>query len=116
MPGDEHAALLQEILSLERRLVERQDPDLVHLIDPDFREIGRSGRIWRRDDVVPDLAGTPLEAVTLQDAEISEPIPGLALLTYLAITNSRRTRRASLWRRDEGAWRLLYHQGTDLLP
>ncbi len=35
------------------------------------------------------------------------------LLTYNLIQNqTRQTRRASIWRKEQGQWKILYHQGT----
>lgn len=107
--------LLGSILDLEIRLIERNDPSLEALLDPSFREIGRSGRLWRREDVVDELAKPVAQKVLVREAEISRPAPGLALLTYLSLTDNRCTRRTSLWRNLNGVWRLLYHQGTDTL-
>ncbi len=111
---DEQEGLLRTILGLEIKLIERNDPSLAELLDPAFREIGRSGRLWRRDDVVADLAKPPTERIEVTEAEISQPAPGLALITYLSLAGSRRTRRTSLWQGGDGGWRLLFHQGTDL--
>ena len=38
--------------------------------------------------------------------------PGLVLLTYVSDPDGRAARRSSLWRRSEGRWRMLFHQGT----
>ncbi len=34
------------------------------------------------------------------------------LLTYTLVQGERVTRRATLWRRHESAWKIVYHQGT----
>jgi hypothetical protein len=41
-----------------------------------------------------------------------EIAPDNYLLTYTLQQGDRVTRRATLWRRREGAWRIVYHQGT----
>ena len=36
----------------------------------------------------------------------------IILLTYVTKRDGRRARRSSLWRQNEGNWRVLFHQGT----
>jgi hypothetical protein len=85
------------------------------LLDPEFQEIGASGRLWIRGDTI--------QALTRDQQDIPTPIRDemncrrltdhLVLLTYVSDESGRRARRTSLWRFDEGAgWRLLHHQGT----
>jgi hypothetical protein len=61
------------------------------LLDPQFVEVGASGR---RPGVL--LA------------------PGLVHLTFETVLGERRTRHSSIWRKGDGAagWRMYYHQAT----
>ncbi len=85
------------------------------LLDPDFREIGASGRFWTRPEIISALAqvaadGEPIEAVQIEGSVVA---PNLVLLTYVSDPGGRPARRSSLWRRSHGGlWRLLHHQGT----
>lgn len=109
-------SLRDEIVALEQRLLDpRTRADraaLEALLDPDFAEIGQSGRLWDRADVLSVLPDTPGfdGPRTVSDAALLEVGSGVALLTY-RITETG-TRRSSLWRRGETGWRLVFHQGT----
>jgi hypothetical protein len=102
------------LLSLPvRRVVEQVD----ELLDPDFREIGASGCLWTRAEMMSALAAElSEEAGVIEATEMAGVVvgPELVLLTYVSDRGGRRVRRSSLWRWSAGSWRLLYHQGTPL--
>lgn len=80
----------------------------------DFREIGQSGRLWRKDDIIAALA-TSEEALSAAVAsERDERLlgPDTVLLTYLLVFGDRSSRRSSLWRLESGTIRCFFHQGT----
>jgi hypothetical protein len=85
------------------------------LLDPEFREVGASGRTWRRTEMLSALATedpkdeTPVHVTEMHGQLVT---PGLVLVTYVSERAGRRARRSSLWRLAEDRWRLLYHQGT----
>ena len=89
---------------------------LDELLDPDFREIGTSGRRWTRAETISALSGQttdngPIEAT---DFAVTPVAPGVVLVSFLTVGRGRRSLRSSLWRRTEGRWRVLHHQGTPL--
>ncbi|HEY3755722.1 MAG TPA: DUF4440 domain-containing protein [Opitutaceae bacterium] len=82
----------------------------------DFVEIGRSGRVNSRAQVV-DASSEPINAVIpLGNFKARLIAADVALVTY----NSARTcgdevqrgRRSSIWSRESGRWILRFHQGT----
>ncbi|MFD3336425.1 DUF4440 domain-containing protein [Streptomyces sp. NPDC058700] len=92
------------------------------LLDPEFVEVGASGRRWTYEEM---LAGLPEMAGGAEGGPRHEPeaftgvllAPGVVHLTYETLLDGRRVRRSSLWRRDPGApagsgLRMYYHQGT----
>lgn len=92
----------------------------IRLLDPDFEEIGASGKVWSRQAIIEHLSVTeePSSAEPLigdEDMTGRQLADNLVLLTYVSDASGRRARRSSLWRRSGGSWRLLHHQGT-LLP
>ena len=100
--------------------VRRSRARLEELLDPEFIEIGASGRLWSRPAVIDMLAGgedrdgSRAEWAPLPTAEMAgRPVaPGLVLLTYVCDPGGRAARRSSLWRRSGSSWRMLFHQGT----
>ncbi|MEU2503220.1 nuclear transport factor 2 family protein [Streptomyces sp. NPDC007863] len=118
---DRHHPDVAAAIAGERRLhdpaVRLSRPLAEALFDPEFTEVGASGRRWTYEEM---LAALP----TLHGGEDGPPIvaeafagtvlaPGLVHLTYETVIDGRRARRSSLWRRGAtGTLRLYYHQGT----
>ncbi|MCY7343193.1 MAG: DUF4440 domain-containing protein [Pseudonocardia sp.] len=97
--------------------VRRSAAAVEDLLDPEFREIGASGRLWTRAETVAALAGdVPDGKVSISATEFHGVVlaQDLVLLTYVSDRNGRRARRSSLWRSSQGSWRMLHHQGTPL--
>ncbi|WP_150958437.1 GNAT family N-acetyltransferase [Microbacterium testaceum] len=93
--------------------VRSQAGELERLLDPEFVEIGQSGRRWTRDEIIAALRddpGTDLSpAIEEQDARLLGPTT--VLLTYSLHFEGRVSRRSSLWQCDPTP-RCLFHQGT----
>lgn len=112
-PGIQQA-MDNELALLTRKV--RANPSMVaSLLDLEFQEIGASGRLWSRELMISTLAAEsshsdgPIEASDMRGTQLS---PDLILLTYVTEFDQRRARRSSLWRRTDGSWQLLFHQGT----
>jgi hypothetical protein len=82
----------------------------------DFREIGQSGRLWRRDEIIAALASEePLSAAVVSERAERLLGPDTVLLTYRLVFEGRSSRRSSLWRLERGTMRCFFHQGTSNL-
>lgn len=95
------------------------------LLDPEFVEVGASGRRWTYEEMLaalPDLDGGSGSGEGDGDRPRFEPsrmvgvvlASGIVHLTYETDFDGRRARRSSLWRRQDGetGWRMYYHQAT----
>ncbi len=82
------------------------------LLDPQFQEIGASGRLWSRESMILALASKPSADDVALEMSAVQLSPDLILLTYVSQSVHRRARRSSLWRRTGDSWQLLFHQGT----
>lgn len=116
---------LDEILALELHLQDprvRADADAVEaLLMPDFFEIGSSGTLEDRADILRRLeaearAGT-FTPPAVSDARLRPLAPDLVALTYTTERRMpdgmlRRVLRTSVWHRQPGGWRMAFHQGT----
>jgi glyoxylase I family protein len=89
---------------------------LREVVSEDFREFGTSGRTYGKGEVIAELLSKPSPAASsgpaLVDLRVVELAPGVALATY----RTRLSLRSSIWRREAGAWRLYFHQGTPAPP
>ncbi|MBS1994703.1 MAG: DUF4440 domain-containing protein [Cyanobacteria bacterium SZAS LIN-2] len=92
------------------------------LVADEFREIASTGRIYGADALRAAILKASSAAVqgppvSLEGFRLERIAPQIALVTYLArspdrVGTSRATLRSSVWRRVEGRWQILFHQGT----
>ncbi|MEV5164886.1 DUF4440 domain-containing protein [Streptomyces werraensis] len=116
-------AAIQGELRLMDPAVRSSRSETIRLLDPEFAEVGASGRRYTFEVMVAELADHPGGA---EGGPLYEPsdfrgvllAPGLVHLTYETRFEGRRARRSSLWRRrdEESGWRMYYHQGTPVPP
>jgi hypothetical protein len=112
-------ALRQLEVALHQPEVRSDPARLGQLLHPSFRELGRSGAEYTREDVLREFAGAPQAyRVWSQDFKVEELAPGLALLTYRSAhmdpsgALSRHTSRTSVWQLTPAGWKMRFHQGT----
>ncbi|MFB7501333.1 DUF4440 domain-containing protein [Streptomyces sp. NPDC056161] len=93
------------------------------LLDPEFVEVGGSGRRWTYTSTLaelPDLPGASPDGPRYEPGEMSgvRLAPGLVHLTFETVLGERRTRHSSIWRRGPGdaGLRMYYHQATRVPP
>ncbi|MFF9982739.1 nuclear transport factor 2 family protein [Streptomyces erythrochromogenes] len=89
------------------------------LLDPEFTEVGASGRRWDREAMLaalPDLEGAAEDGPRYEPTDMTgvELAPGVVHLTYETVIDGRRARRSSIWRKsaDGTGWRMYHHQAT----
>lgn len=116
------AAVAKELRLLEPGV--RRSPSLVRqLLDPDFVEVGASGKRWTYEDLpdeLPEMDGATEDGPRCEPSDMAGVVlaPGLVHLTYESTLAGRRARRSSLWRRHgrDGQWLMYYHQATLVPP
>jgi len=115
--------LLSVLRALECELHEpkarRDEKRLDELLDPGFREFGRSGAAYERADIFELLSNeVPPAKVQAQGFKALELAPSVVLLTYQSAHVShagsveRYTNRSSIWRFEDSRWQMVFHQGT----
>lgn len=106
------------VLGLEQELQTpgcRADRDrLDRLLAEDFAEIGASGQVWTRDEVIAAVTGESGGPIEVSDAAARRVTDDLVLVTWTSRRDGRAARRTSLWRHRDGEWELAHHQGTPL--
>jgi hypothetical protein len=95
--------------------------DFENMTDAAYWEVGASGRRYSREyvlDMLEKRHATPVgdENLEARDFHCLEIARDNYLLTYTLLQGPRMTRRATIWRRDGEAWRIVYHQGTVVEP
>jgi hypothetical protein len=110
-------ALEKTLAELERRLSDPRPAD-PRSIEPvfadDFIELGSSGRCYTKAQVLAALATEPRRAISIHDFRARQLAPDVALVTYRAVEGTRITRRASIWTRGAGGWKIVFTRGTVL--
>ena len=104
-------ALLDPAIRTDRAALERW-------LDPEFTEIGQSGRLWTRAEILDDLLTTDQSdyaSAELTEPQVRELSPNCYLLTYVVQIGNRRTRRSSIWCLRAGQWRMSFNQGTSIV-
>lgn len=92
--------------------------DIENQICDEFWEVGASGNVYTKQDVIETLLeryNNPdyQDIWEAKDFELTKIATDNYLLTYVLIQDKTRvTRRSTLWRRVNGHWKILYHQGT----
>lgn len=114
----------EHLRALELRLLEPEvrasAAALVELLAPDFIEFGSSGRRYDRPAIIAALRGersSPPVERTIADLAVRSLAEDVALVTYRVARRAGDARsevflRSSIWRRSEGRWQMVFHQGT----
>lgn len=110
---DCEAALIAAELELMSVSVRQDSVRLSKLLHRDFVEIGRSGRLWTRDEIIAALPAersrTPPEVDEWDFVALSSD---LVLVTYRASGDSAPSRHASVWDISGARPVMRFHQGT----
>ena len=116
--ADDPILVAHELEDLERLMLEADQRGVERVADllcDDFQEFGTSGRVYDKAEVLAALSDGPRVQLSASDFAVALLSPRLALLTYRAVRRSQpqvASLRSSLWRYEEGRWRLRFHQGT----
>ena len=90
--------------------------DYLAMTADDYWEVGASGRVYERTDVLRGLVARGKvpgdEEWVVTDAKLRRLSEDTYAITYRLDQDGRLTRRLTLWREDPDGWRILYYQGT----
>lgn len=114
--GDEHPWFQtlkeKEMTMLDPRV--RADRDQVsRLLHDDFLEFGSTGRVYNRKVLLDMLEDEEPSPVVIRDFAVRQLSDDTALVTYRTVgQGGQEARRSSVWVQDNGAWKMVFHQGT----
>lgn len=92
--------------------------DIENQMCDEFWEVGASGNVYTKQDVIETLLERYQnpdyqDIWEAKDFALTKIAPDNYLLTYILIQDKTRvTRRSTVWRKQNGDWKILYHQGT----
>jgi len=88
------------------------------LLADSFREFGSSGREYDKKEIIAALRVEPSCQLSLQDFRTVPLSQEVVLVTYRATRRSAdsgnvsHSLRCSIWKRQNGIWQVVFHQGT----
>jgi hypothetical protein len=81
-----------------------------------FVEFGSSGRVWNKSSIVESMRGKEQhdQEVSVEDFVARELASDVVLVTYTSrrLTAGPPILRSSIWKRSDGKWQMIFHQGT----
>jgi hypothetical protein len=92
--------------------------EVSNLMAQEFWEVGASGKVYKKDDVIETLFNryedqNPAQEWQISEFEVVQLARNVYLATYLLLQGKYRyTRRVTVWRNDDSCWKAVYHQGT----
>jgi len=107
-----------DLLSAETRA---RPERVAALLAEDFQEFGRSGARYLKAETISALAEedpSPVWRLEVTECAVKPLAADVALVTYRTARRfpdgsvDRAALRASIWRREEGDWRMVFHQAT----
>ena len=111
-PGTEKALMAAE-LELMSGVLWRDEQRIRDLLHPDFLEIGRSGKLWTRSDIIAVLAKDQDRTPPDTDEWRFTPLTSdLVLLTYRTTRDNTESRHSSIWDISGVQPTMRFHQGT----
>lgn len=82
------------------------------LIHSQFREFGASGRAWDRASILALMDAESAAAPAIDDVAAVRLGPNVIQVTYRTRDSRGTAARSSIWLRDDGDWKIYFHQGT----
>lgn len=92
----------------------RADPGRVReLLHNEFIEFGSTGRVYNKKILLDMLRQERPSTVVIRDFSVRQLASDTALVTYRTVGPSgQEARRSSVWIRQDGLWKMAFHQGT----
>ena len=108
----------QQEIRLTSPAVRKNPVELDKLIDDEYVEIGKSGRIWTKKAVIDALRVEQDIKINITDFSFRLISNNIALVTYTAYHNPSsdnpgiKSLRSSIWKLSGSLWKIIFHQGT----
>jgi hypothetical protein len=100
------------IYQLEHSLLEpsvrRSPSELDRLIADDFVEVGASGIVYNKKDIIDFLPLEDIISFEVTDFDVKELTAEICLATY----KCNKSLRSSIWKFNGKNWQMIFHQGT----
>ena len=118
--------LEEKIIAQEKSLltyrVRESVNDLKLLLSTEFKEVGTSGTCFVLSDVlnnIPQEQGWSCKTQDWEFRKLSDDIVQTlhrAFVVHCDKDKGEFSRRTSIWKNENGNWKMIYHQGTRIAP
>jgi len=113
LPDSDTAHFFELETSLHKKQVRNSAESTSALLADGFVEFGSSGRVWNKSSIIESMRREMEDQqVTVEDFAARELAPDVVLVTYISKKDVGSTLRSSIWKRYEGKWQMIFHQGT----
>jgi hypothetical protein len=121
LESNKNMEILDVLIGLEKKLhsfnAQKSKKELDILLSEKFKEIGASGRIYTKKEVLDNLTKSRQYEIEATDFNVNELSPGIMQLLYKTTEKAdssviRTTVRHSLWKKHGNNWKMIFHQGT----
>lgn len=112
----------EHLKSLEQRLLDpeirKSAAEVGALLADEFREFVSTGEIYNKSQIIELLQKAPTTASSLTEFKTLLLAPDVALATFFYFRGAAQDRpaaksiRSSIWKRMNGRWQMVFHQGT----
>lgn len=115
---EEHIRFLEEYLLKSE--VRASPQELANILADDFVEFGSSGRIYDKKQIITALQQGTGREMRLMEFKVKLIGQDVALATYRTAWylepkgEPRYALHSSIWRIDQGRWRIVFHQGAPI--
>jgi len=91
----------------------RSSPSLLsELLHDQFEEFGKSGKIFKKEDIVSELPKWTHFEIELSNVRFTRLSSKSILIKYLCTSNGTKSNRSSIWVKNSETWQMIFHQGT----
>ena len=113
LPDSDTAYFFELETSLHKKQVRNSSDSTAALLADVFIEFGSSGRVWSKASIIESMRREELDQqITVEDFAARELAPDVVLVTYISKKDAGSALRSSIWKRLDGKWQLIFHQGT----
>jgi hypothetical protein len=115
LPDSATAHFFELETSLHKKQVRNSTESTSALLADAFIEFGSSGRVWNKASIIESMRREAVDQqVTVEDFAARQLAPDVVLVTYISRKDASAgsTLRSSIWKRCEGKWQMIFHQGT----
>ena len=105
---------MDKILELEKSLFKYEymsnNEYLDNIIDDNYKELGKSGKLFTKQDVINDLLNQQSDRdITIYDFSGEELAPNLWIVHYITLSDDKKIYRTSIWKHNK----IIFHQASE---